>query len=120
MAARLSYDFFIPSALNGADFSDALTKLFDTPMDQRRVDYGAFYFDVSDAEVRNGQTVGLVSRHRMRNLPLRVIRGQARCHVLLIERGTVALVQRLDLRFIVCFCLCRRAKRHAGRGQGND
>jgi len=38
-------------------------------MDQRRVDYGAFYFDVSDAEVRNGQTVGLVSRHRMRNLP---------------------------------------------------
>jgi hypothetical protein len=69
MIARLSYDFFIPSALNGADFSDALTKLFDTPMDKRRVDYGAFYFDVSDAEVRNGQTVGLVSRHRMRNLP---------------------------------------------------
>lgn len=69
MATRLSYDFFIPSALNGADFRDALTKLFDTPMDTRRVDYGAFYFDVSDAEVRNGQTVGLVSRHRMRNLP---------------------------------------------------
>ena len=69
MAARLSYDFFIPSALNGADFSAALIKLFDTPMDKRRVDYGAFYFDVSDAEVRNGQTVGLVSRHRMRNLP---------------------------------------------------
>src|SRR5438132_14072178 len=69
MAARLSYDFFIPSALNGADFSDALTNLFDTPMDKRRVDYGAFYFDVSDAEVRNGQTVGLVSTHRMRNLP---------------------------------------------------
>ena len=69
MAARLSYDFFIPSALNGADFSAALAKLFDTPMDKRRVDYGAFYFDVSDAEAQDGQTVGLVSRHRMRNLP---------------------------------------------------
>src|SRR5262249_22033384 len=69
MVARLSYDFFIPSALNGADFSAALIKLFDTPMDKRRVDYGAFYFDVSDAEARNSQTVGLVSRHRMRNLP---------------------------------------------------
>ena len=69
MAARLSYDFFIPSALNGGDFSAALIKLFDTPMDKRRVDYGAFYFDVSDAEARNGQTVGLVSKHRMRNLP---------------------------------------------------
>jgi hypothetical protein len=69
MVARLSYDFFIPSALNGADFSAALIKLFDTPMDKRRVDYGAFYFDVSDAEVQNGQMVGLVSRHRMRNLP---------------------------------------------------
>src|SRR5215468_12586215 len=69
MVARLSYDFFIPSALNGADFSAALTNLFDTPMHQRRVDYGMFYFDVSDAEARNGQTVGLVSRHRMRNLP---------------------------------------------------
>jgi hypothetical protein len=69
MATRLSYDFFIPSTLNGADFSAALAKLFDTPMDKRRVDYGAFYFDVSDAEARNGQTVGLVSRHRMRNLP---------------------------------------------------
>lgn len=69
MAAKLSYDFFIPSALNGSDFSSALAKLFETPMDKRRVDYGAFYFDVSDAEARNGQTVGLVSRHRMRNLP---------------------------------------------------
>ena|SRR5689334_20770405 len=69
MAARLSYDFFMPSALNGADFSSALTKLFETPMEARRVDYGAFYFDVSDAETQNGQTVGLVSRHRMRNLP---------------------------------------------------
>jgi len=69
MAARLSYDFFIPSALNGGDFSAALIKLFDTPMDKRRVDYGAFYFDVSDAEARNGHTVGLVSKHRMRNLP---------------------------------------------------
>jgi len=36
---------------------------------QRRVDYGVFFFDVSDAEARNGQTVGLLSRHRMRNLP---------------------------------------------------
>jgi Family of unknown function (DUF6731) len=69
MTTKLSYDFFIPSAVNGADFSAALRKLFDTPMDKRRVDYGAFYFDVSDAEVRNSQTVGLVSRHRMRNLP---------------------------------------------------
>jgi len=69
MATKLSYDFFIPSAFNGADFSAALKKLLDTPMHQRRVDYGAFYFDVSDAEARNGQTVGLVSRHRMRNLP---------------------------------------------------
>ena len=59
MATRLSYDFFIPSALNGTDFSAALIKLFDTPMDKRRVEYGAFYFDVSDAEARNGQTVGL-------------------------------------------------------------
>jgi hypothetical protein len=69
MAAKLSYDFFIPSALSGADFSAALKKLLNTPMHQRRVDYGVFYFDVSDAETRNGQTVGLVSRHRMRNLP---------------------------------------------------
>src|SRR5438105_5647350 len=69
MATKLSYDFFIPSALNGADFSAALKKLLDTPMHQRRVDYGVFYFDVSDAEARHGQTVGLVSRHRMRNLP---------------------------------------------------
>src|SRR5256885_8797654 len=69
MATKLSYDFFIPSALNGADFSAALQKLLDTPMHQRRVDYGAFYFDVSDAEARNAQTVGLVSKHRMRNLP---------------------------------------------------
>src|SRR5262249_61944158 len=69
MATKLSYDFFIPSAFNGGDFSAALKKLLDTPMHQRRVDYGAFYFDVSDAEARNGQTVGLVSRHRMRNLP---------------------------------------------------
>jgi len=69
MATKLSYDFFIPSALNGADFSVALKKLLDTPMHQRRVDYGVFYFDVSDAETRNGRTVGLVSRHRMRNLP---------------------------------------------------
>lgn len=69
MTTRLSYDFFIPSTVNGADFSAGLTKLFDTPREQRRVDYGAFYFDVSDAETRNGQTVGLVSRHRMRNLP---------------------------------------------------
>ncbi|HWC17774.1 MAG TPA: DUF6731 family protein [Terriglobales bacterium] len=69
MATKLSYDFFIPSALTGADFSAALKKLLDTPMHQRRVDYGVFYFDVSDAEARNGQTVGLVSRHRMRNLP---------------------------------------------------
>jgi hypothetical protein len=69
MATKLSYDFFIPSAFNGADFSAALKKLLATPMHQRRVDYGAFYFDVSDAEARNGQTVGLVSRHRMRNLP---------------------------------------------------
>ena len=69
MAAKLSYDFFIPTALNGADFSTALKKLLDTPMGERRVDYGAFYFDVSDAEHQLGQTVGLVSRHRMRNLP---------------------------------------------------
>ena len=69
MRTRLSYDFFIPSALNGADFLAALTRLFETPMERRRVDYGAFYFDVSDVEVRNCQTVGLVSRHRMRNLP---------------------------------------------------
>ena len=69
MATKLSYDFFIPSAFKSADFSAALQKLLDTPMHQRRVDYGAFYFDVSDAEARNGQTVGLVSRHRMRNLP---------------------------------------------------
>ena len=69
MATRLSYDFFIPSAFNGANFSAALKKLLDTPMHRRRVDYGAFHFDVSDAEARNGQTVGLVSRHRMRNLP---------------------------------------------------
>jgi hypothetical protein len=69
MVARLSYDFFTPSALNGADFSSALEKLFATPMEKRRVDYGAFYFDVSDTETRNGQTVGVVSRHRMRNLP---------------------------------------------------
>jgi hypothetical protein len=69
MTTRLSYDFFIPSALNGADFSAALQKLLETPMEARRVDYGAFYFDVSDTEARNGQTVGLVSRHRMRNLP---------------------------------------------------
>jgi hypothetical protein len=69
MAAKLSYDFFIPSALNGADFSAALQKLLDTPMDKRRVDYGAFYFDVSDAEHHDGRTVGLVARHRMRNLP---------------------------------------------------
>ena len=69
MVARLSYDFFTPSALNGADFSDALKKFLDTPMEKRRVDYGAFYFDVSDTEARNSQTVGVVSRHRMRNLP---------------------------------------------------
>lgn len=69
MTTRLSYDFFIPSALNGGDFSSALQKLLETPMEARRVDYGAFYFDVSDAEAGNGQTVGLVSRHRMRNLP---------------------------------------------------
>ena len=69
MATRLSYDFFIPTTLNGADFSAALAKLFETPMDRRRIDYGAFYFDVSDAEARNGRTVGVVSRHRMRNLP---------------------------------------------------
>ncbi|MBV8205247.1 MAG: hypothetical protein JO041_00515, partial [Acidobacteria bacterium] len=35
----------------------------------RRVDYGDFYFDVSDLETRDGQTLGVVSRHRMRNLP---------------------------------------------------
>jgi len=69
MATKLSYDFFIPTAFNGADFSTALQKLLDTPMEERRVDYGAFYFDVSDAEHQPGQTVGLVSRHRMRNLP---------------------------------------------------
>jgi len=69
MVARLSYDFFTPSAFNGADFSAALKTFLDTPMDKRRVDYGAFYFDVSDTEVRNGTTVGIVSRHRMRNLP---------------------------------------------------
>jgi len=69
MATKLSYDFFIPSAFKSADFSAALKKLLDTPMQQRRVDYGAFYFDVSDAEARNGKTIGLVSRHRMRNLP---------------------------------------------------
>ena len=69
MATKLSYDFFIPTAFNGADFSTALQKLLDTPMEERRVDYGAFYFDVSDAEHQPGHTVGLVSRHRMRNLP---------------------------------------------------
>jgi hypothetical protein len=69
MAAKLTYDFFVPSALNGADFSAALQKLLATSMDQRRVDYGAFYFDVSDIEQQASQTIGLVSRHRMRNLP---------------------------------------------------
>src|SRR5947207_12717819 len=69
MATKLSYDFFIPSAFKSADFSPALQKLLATPMHQRRVDYGAFYLDVPDAEAGNAQTVGLVSRHRMQIFP---------------------------------------------------
>jgi len=78
MAAKLSYDFFIPTTLNGADFSTGLKKLLDTPMSERRVDYGAFYFDVSDAEYQLGRRSVWFQDTACEICRPRAIRGQAR------------------------------------------